>query len=120
VAQRLEVTAVKGDVGFGLVVHPAGELEQAEYPVADPGIDSLTRPSASGAVRWFTEQQVRGFQSDSGSIALTRKGSQLEVRFLLRMRSLDGLDTIEASGKATRLVPGPCPADSVPNSSPKQ
>jgi hypothetical protein len=36
------------------------------------------------------------------------------------MRSIEGEDTIEAKGTAIGLVPGDCPNDSIPNSSPVQ
>jgi hypothetical protein len=120
VASRLEVKAVRQDVGFGLVVYPRSDLAVGDYPAFDPGIDSVLRPGASGAARWYSEQEIVGYQSDSGSVGLTRSGDRLQLRFGFRMRSLEGKDTIRATGKATGLVPGPCPADSVPNATPTQ
>jgi hypothetical protein len=126
------VTAIQGDAGFGLALYPLGELIDGEYPVADSGSDSAAvspadsgvasrvRPSVSGAYREFTEQKVVGFRGDSGSLSLAHNGSRVELGFLFRMRSIEGEDTIEAKGTAIGLVPGDCPNDSIPNSSPVQ
>ena len=132
VAGRLEVTAVQGDVGFGLALYPAGELVDGEYPVVDSaaesvavsdidsGTDSIVRPSASGAYRKFPEQRVAGFLGDSGSVVLAHQGGRVELGFRFRMPSVEGKDTIEAKGTAAGLVPGDCLSDSIPNSSPVQ
>jgi hypothetical protein len=107
-------------VGFGLVLYSLSALAAGDYPAFDPGIDSARRPGASAAARWFTEQQIVGYQSDSGSAALTRNGDQLRLSFGFRMRSLGGQDTIRAAGVAADLVPGRCLTDSVPNAAPTQ
>ena len=120
VARRLEVRGVKDDLGFGLVVYPESLLVPGEYPVFDPGIDTVHRPGSAGAARWFTEQIVAGFQSDSGGVQVLESGAAVRLRFGFRMRSLTGEDTLRAEGEATRLVPGACSADSVPNSAPIQ
>lgn len=119
-AGLLEVSAVDADEGFGLAIYSAGKLVDGDYAVADTGTDSILRPSASGAYRRFTEQQVVGFRGDSGSVSLTQKGSRVDLTFLFRMPAIDGKDTIEATGTATGLLPGACPADSVPNGPPTQ
>ena len=120
VAGRLEVKAVRGDMGFGIVLYPVSDLAAGSYPGFDPGLDSVHRPGAGAAVRWFTEQDVRGFQSDSGAVELTRKDNRLELRFGFRLRSLAGEDTLVAEGRAARLEAGPCAVDSVPNAAPRQ
>jgi hypothetical protein len=118
-AGRLEVKAVSGDLGFGLVLYPVGDLAAGSYPAFDPGIDSVHRPGASAALRWYTQQLVVGFQSDSGSVQLTGK-DLLDLRFGFRLRSLDGKDTLVTQGRAANLQRGTCPADSVPNAAPTQ
>jgi hypothetical protein len=120
VANRLEVKAVQEDVGFALAIYPEKDLASGEFPVFDPGIDTVHRPGAAGVTRWFTEKQLQGYQSDSGGVTLARSGDKLQLQFRLRMRSLGGEGTIRATGRATGLVPGSCPADSVPNASPRQ
>jgi hypothetical protein len=120
VAGRLEVKAVKGDMGFGLVLYPVSDLAAGTYPAFDPGVDSVRRPGAAAAARWFTEQDIVGYQSDSGSVELTREDERLQLRFGFRLRSLDGEKIVVAEGRAASLEPGPCPADSVPNAAPIQ
>lgn len=120
VASRLEVKGVREDVGFGLVLYPQSELAAGDYPAFDPGLDSVRRPGSSGAARWFTQQEIIGYQSDSGSVALNKSTDGVQLKFRFRLRSLNGKDTIRATGAANDLVPGACPADSVPNPAPKQ
>jgi hypothetical protein len=120
VAGRLEVIARRGDTGFGLVLYPVSDLAAGSYPAFDPGVDTVRRPGATAAVRWFTERQVFGFQSDSGSVELTRVDDRLQLRFGFRLRRLDGERTMIAVGRAMALVPDSCPADSVPNTAPTQ
>ena len=120
VAGRLEVKAARGDTGFGLVLYPVSDLAAGTYPAFDPGVDTVHRPGATGAARWFTERDVVGYQSDSGSVELTRENDRLQLRFGLRLRRLNGAATVVAEGRATGLEPGSCPADSVPNAAPTQ
>jgi len=120
VAGRLEVKAARGDTGLGLVLYPVSDLAAGTYPAFDPGVDTVHRPGATGAARWFTDRDMVGYQSDSGSVELTREDDRLQLRFGFRLRRLDGEATVVAEGRATGLDPGPCPADSVPNSAPTQ
>ena len=110
--QRLEVTAVDGnDAAVGLVIYPVKELRTGRYEAFDPGMDSVRRPGVAGASRFFTEQAVKGFQSDSGELELERSGTTFSARFGFRMRSLEGRDTVRLTGRFRDAVPGPCPGD---------
>jgi hypothetical protein len=120
VADRLEVEGVQGDLAFGLVIYPESTLEAGTYPVFDPGIGTVHRPGAAGAVRWFTDRLVAGYQSDSGSLELTRQDAKVRMQFGMRLRSLRGDDTIRAAGRVEGIAPGACDADSVPNTAPRQ
>lgn len=120
VARRLEIMATRDDKGFGLVIYPEQDPVGGEYPGFDAGIDTVHRPGSAGALRWFSERAVVGYQSDSGSTQLTTGAGGLDVRFGFRMRSINGRDTIRATGEASHLVPGSCPADSVPSGAPRQ
>ncbi len=118
VAARLEVTAIRADQGFGLVIFPVGDsLSAGEFQSFDPGIDTAARPGVAAAARWFTDERMAAFQSDSGSLELARAGNGYDARFGFRLRGLDGQDTLVVTGRATGLmVDTPCPADSVPAS----
>ena len=113
---RLEVLAIRADQGFGLVLFPAGDsLSAGEFQSFDPGIDTAVRPGVAAAARWFTDEKMAAFQSDSGTLELARAGSGYDARFGFRLRGLDGADTLLVTGRATGLVADtPCPADSVP------
>jgi hypothetical protein len=117
---RLEVTGIREDLGIGLVVYPVDSLVAGSYPVFDPGLDSSTRPGAAAAVRWFDEQTITGTQSDSGTVEVTLRGARIDLRFGVRLRSLDGRDTIRMRGQATGLTAGRCPADSLTATVPRQ
>ncbi|MEO8634415.1 MAG: hypothetical protein ABI587_03960 [Gemmatimonadales bacterium] len=112
--QRLELIAVDdNDAGIGLTIFPAVELRPGHYDAFDPGIDTVRRPGAAAAARFFTEQAVKGFQSDSGSLDLERTGSTFGARFGFRMRSLEGGDTVRLTGHVKDVVPGRCPGDTI-------
>ena len=111
--QRLELTAVdENDGGVGLAIYPPKELRPGHYAAFDPGIDSVHRPGAAAASRFFTEQAVKGFQSDSGGLDLERNGVTFSAKFGFRMRSLEGKDTVRLTGRFRDAVPGRCPGDS--------
>ena len=65
----------------------------------------------AAASRYFTEQAVKGFQSDSGDLELERSGKTFSARFGFRMRSLEGRDTVRLTGRFRDVVPGRCPGD---------
>lgn len=120
VAGRLEVTAIRDDLGFGLVVYAAGELAPGEFPGFNPDLDTVPRPSAAAAARKYTEKNMIAFQSDSGALVLTRDGDAFGARFGFRMQALDRSGSIRVAGEASGLSPGACPADSVPAAAPAQ
>lgn len=113
-ASRLEVTMVREDLGIGFVLYPADTLLTGEFPAFDPGADTVVRPSAAAAVRYFTEQAIAGYQSDSGTITLEAQGSRLSGSFGFRLRALDNLNKLRLTGTLTGMVPGPCQSDSLP------
>lgn len=117
-ANRLEVTLVQEDLGIGFVLYPADTGLAGEFPAFDPGADTVVRPSAAAAVRWFTEQAIEGYQSDSGTMILEGSAPRLSGRFGFRLRSLDGLKKVRLTGTLTELVPGPCQSDSLPAAGP--
>jgi len=111
--QRLEIFGVKGDAGVGLVVYPAEELGPGYFVAFDPGLDTVHRPGVSGALRWFSERAIAGYQSDSGGLELTRAGSGYSGTFEFRMRPLNGDDTLRLRGRFRRVSPAACPGDSL-------
>jgi hypothetical protein len=110
----LSVTGVREDVGFGIAIYPAGAPQSGAYQAFDPGIDSARRPGVAAAARWFSDADLTGYQSDSGGLDLRATGGVLDGSFQFRMRSLNGKDTIDVTGRLRRIRPGACPVvDSV-------
>jgi hypothetical protein len=119
-ARRLEITSIHDDMGFGLALYPVDSLVAGTYDAFDPGIDTATRPGVAGVARWYTEQRIIGLQSDSGALKLSRNGESYDATFGFRFRSLDGYDTTNVTGRLSGVRLGPCLADSVPGTAPKQ
>jgi len=115
-AARLEIESVQDDAGIALVIYPSESLRAGRYEAFDPGVYPIQHTGSAAAARWFTEQEVRGYQSDSGSADLTRDGDKYRVRFGYRMIAAVLLDTLRLSGQVTAFVPGECPVDGVPDS----
>lgn len=114
--RRLELTAVQGDAGIGLLIYPVNQLRPGNYRAVVPGTDSLTRPAVSAAGRWFTEKLIAAYQSDSGDLELTGTPQSLGATFDIHMRSVDGQDTVRLTGRFSGVRPGACAADSLADS----
>lgn len=112
--RRLVVTLVRDDLGVGLVLYPAESLAGGEYPAFDPGRDTIVRPSAAAGLRWFTEQAIVGYQSDSGGVVLEQDGPRFSGRFAFRLHSIENPRTILMTGTLKGLTPEPCSTDSLP------
>jgi len=112
-ARRLEVSAIREDVGVAITVYPEETLEAGSYEAFDPSRYAMQRPGSAAALRWFTEQEVRGYQSDSGVATVTMENGEYGVQFGYRLVSVTLTDTVRVTGQATGLIPGPCPADEV-------
>jgi hypothetical protein len=109
----LEILVTKGDLGVGLAVYPEKELAGGNYPAFNPQ-DSVVRPGVAAAARWFTERDIRAFQSDWGSLNLVKKGQSLSGGFGLRLKRVAAdSDTLVLSGQFKGVVPGPCADSSV-------
>jgi uncharacterized protein involved in copper resistance len=118
---RLELTATNGDAGVGLAIYPDSELAAGTYDGFDPGVDSIRRPGVTGAARWFTERAIEAYQSDWGSLQLTRNGASISGDFALHMRKLgEEKDSIILNGRFSGVTPGACQVDSVSPPAPAQ
>ncbi|TFG49016.1 MAG: hypothetical protein E4H38_05565 [Gemmatimonadales bacterium] len=112
-ARRLEVGAIREDVGVALAIYPEEALGAGRYEAFDPGRYAMQRPGSAAALRWFTEQEVKGYQSDSGVATVTMEDGKYGVQFGYRLVSVTLTDTLRVTGQATGLIPGACPADDV-------
>jgi hypothetical protein len=71
----LEIRAVQGDTGFALALYPRDTLVAGRYRVIDPLKAESLPPAAGVALRWFTQNAVKGFQGDTGTVFLDRSPS---------------------------------------------
>jgi hypothetical protein len=71
----VEIRAIQGDTGFALALYPKDTLITGRYPVMDPLKAESLPPAAGIALRWFTQNAVKGFQGDTGTVFLDRSGS---------------------------------------------
>jgi hypothetical protein len=68
---RLDIRAVAGDTGLGLVIYPSdSSAMHGEYTVLSPERRLQVRPSAAVALRWVGKVMVQGWWGDSGSVTL--------------------------------------------------
>lgn len=115
-AMRLEIEAIRDDAGVALAVYPADSLRPGRYEGFNPAVYPMQRPGSAAAARWFTEQEVKGYQSDSGSAELSRGEDGYRLRFGYRMIEVNLVDTLRLTGEVTAFTPGACPLDSSPDS----
>ena len=71
----LEIRAVQGDTGIAFALYPGDTLIAGRYRVADPLKAESLAPAAGIALRWFTQNAVKGFQGDTGTVFLDRSPS---------------------------------------------
>lgn len=101
----LKLTGVKDDAGVGIAVYPVDSLTSGDYPVTDPAGDSTTRPRSALAIRWFTDQEIQGYQGDSGVVSIDRRGSTVFGRIDATMFRAATYDTLHLTGtfRAVRM-----------------
>jgi hypothetical protein len=93
----LEVTALLGDTGVGVVVYPEDSMRAGEYAVHDP-TDSLAS-GAAVALRWFGENAVYAFQGRSGSVTVTDESDgTVRGQFEARVVSVLRPETLAVAG----------------------
>jgi hypothetical protein len=108
----LEVRAVHGDTGIALVLYPADSMKPGRYPLVPPQRRDSTRPAAALALRWFAETSIRGFRSDSGSVALAALGPGTgRGSFGGRLRSATEGSQLTVRGTFQGITVTPAPAD---------
>jgi hypothetical protein len=71
----LEIRAIQGDTGVALALYPKDSLIPGRYPVMGPLEAESLPPAAGVALRWFSQNAVKGFQGDSGTVFLDRSAS---------------------------------------------
>jgi hypothetical protein len=104
----LQVRAIRGDTGVALAVYPGKALEAGVYRVVDPVKAESVPPAASVALRVLTQNQVQGFQGDTGRVTLGASSSgRFSGKVNARARSVVDTQRITLSGtfRDLRVVP---------------
>ncbi len=101
----LEIRAIQGDTGLGLALYPLDSIVSDSYRVVEPTRADSARPSASVALRLFSQTAIKGFQGDSGTVILKRSRSgQLSGSLAARARSVLNGAQIRLSGRFERVA----------------
>lgn len=117
----LKIIATKGEDGVGVAIFPVAEPAPGAYAIFDPVSDSTrVRPGASIASRWIDDKTVAAYQSDSGSLTLSREATGLAGTFTVRLHGVNSTDTVRMTGHFGGITPGPCPTDPTPAKAPVQ
>lgn len=113
-SRTLEIIAIKEDAGVGLVLYPLTDLHPAEFPAFDVSRDSVRRPGAAVAMRWFTESAIKAYRSDSGTVTLQQVGDRAAGLFAVHLRPLTGSGGIDLHGTFRAVPMGPDSARCAP------
>ena len=90
---------MSGDTGIGIAVYPRQLATSGNYPIRAPDSARAAPPSAAIGLRWFSQTAVRGFQSDSGRLSLTRAADgTLSGRFTATARPSTGKGPLSLTG----------------------
>jgi hypothetical protein len=100
----VELLAVRGDSGAGIVFFPADSstLPSGEYRIFVPTLSLEPRPGAMASVRWFDEGFVRAFYATGGTVRVDG-GRQVAGSFEVAMQQHDGNDTARVTGRFARV-----------------
>jgi hypothetical protein len=95
----LEIVALAGDTGVAIAIYPRERIGTGAYPVRPPAAADSLPPSSAIALRWFSQTAVRGFQSDSGALSLTRESDgTLSGRFRAAAHPVGGRGVLTLTG----------------------
>jgi hypothetical protein len=111
----LEIRAIQGDTGLAMALYPVDTVVSDSYPVVEPSRADSAPPSASVALRLFSQTAIKGYQGDSGAVLLKRSGSgQLSGSLAARARSVLTGQQIRLSGRFDRVAVMPQERGCVP------
>jgi hypothetical protein len=101
----LEIRAIAGDTGAGIVLYPADTVGPGVYPVRRPDVaDTSLPPSAAVALRWASRTMIMGYQADSGRVTVERTpDARLAGRFSVHARPLSTGSLLKATGSFEHL-----------------
>jgi hypothetical protein len=105
ILRLLEIRGLQGDTGFAMALYPTDSATSGEYRVVDPTKGDSLRPAVGIALRWVTQTAIKGFQGESGSVALQRGPSgELSGRVTAGARSATDTQRITIEGSFKDLT----------------
>jgi hypothetical protein len=101
----IEILAVRGDTGIGLVLLGQDSVRTGAYQVYLPSVFSASRPQAHAVARWLGQDAVLGFEGKGGRVVLTEAGDRVTGRIdaALRIFHESTPDTLQLVGEFTRI-----------------
>lgn len=95
----LQLTAVQGDTGLGLVLYPKEKVVPGQYPIVTPTATDTVVPRAAVAVRWLAPTVLRGFQGFDGVITVRQVGQgRVSGTFRGKLRAMTAQDSLIVAG----------------------
>jgi hypothetical protein len=117
----LEIRAVQGDTGIALALYAKDTLVAGRYRVMDPLKAESLPPAAGIALRWFTQNAVKGFQGDTGTVFLDRSPSgELGGSVTAGVRSVIDTQRVVVGGTFQGLTVHPSRECATPGKGPKR
>ncbi len=100
-ARIAQVTAMRGDTGISVLIHPVESLAVGRYPIVDPGSARASAPAAALALRLLGSTTVVGYRSESGTLTLERVAEgRVWGRFESQAKMVTALaGTVKLSGR---------------------
>lgn len=81
-AKIARITAMEGDSGVSVLIHPAESLVVGRYSIVEPGSAQASTPAAALALRLLGSTSVVGYRSESGTLTLEKvEGGRVWGRF---------------------------------------
>lgn len=105
ILRLLEIRAIRGDTGIALAIYPADTITPGQYRIIDAAKAESLPPAAGIALRWATQNAVKGFQGESGSVVLSRSRSgELSGRITAAARSVTDTQRVTIDGSFRDLM----------------
>ena len=87
-----------------IAIYPRGGIATGAYPVRPPAVAVSLPPSSAVGLRWSSQTAVRGFQSDSGALSLTRESNgTFSGRFRAAAHPVSGKGALTLTGSFSGL-----------------
>jgi hypothetical protein len=81
-ARTVQLTAVQGDTGLGILIYPPESLVVGKYPVVEPADARTKSPTASVGFRLMNQTAVSGYQGQTGVLIIERvQAAQISGHF---------------------------------------